>query len=190
MEFACAADVVLELAEIGKHVPKRPPGIAAGRPVIVVLALPADVDQAVDRRRSAQRPAARPVDLAARSCAAPARFGSASSRPGGTWSSRSRSECESMDRCPAGPASSSRTEWRAVRGQAVGEDASGGARARRSRSRRRSSDMGAGLRIRWVAFRSASLAKVGQMPVRGRRGCVRRAWGRQGFASPRPKPRR
>ena len=62
-----AANVVLELAKVRQHVVVAPAGVAERRPVVVVLALPADVDEPVDRARAAERAPARPVDLAARS---------------------------------------------------------------------------------------------------------------------------
>ncbi len=57
--------VVLELAEIGQHIAEGPSGIAARRPLVVVLGLAADVDEAVYGARTAQRLAAGPVDLPA-----------------------------------------------------------------------------------------------------------------------------
>ena len=56
--FALAADVVLELAEVRQHVGVAPAAVAERGPVVVVVAVAADVDEAVDRARAAQRPAA------------------------------------------------------------------------------------------------------------------------------------
>ena len=57
--FVGAALLVLGLLEIGQHVLIAPAGIAALAPAIVILVLAADVQQAVDRTRSAQHLAAR-----------------------------------------------------------------------------------------------------------------------------------
>src|SRR5207244_12608090 len=46
------------------HVSITPTGIAERGPLIVVLALAANVDEAVDRRRAPERATARPIDLA------------------------------------------------------------------------------------------------------------------------------
>ncbi len=62
--FARAAHVVLEAAEPRQHVGERPARVAKRGPRVVVLALTADGDQSVDRRRAAERAAARPVHLA------------------------------------------------------------------------------------------------------------------------------
>ena len=62
--LARAADVVLELAEVRQHVGVAPARIAERGPVVVVVAMAADVDEPVDRARPAERAAARPVDLA------------------------------------------------------------------------------------------------------------------------------
>ena len=64
VEFACAAHVVLELAEIGQHVGEAPSGIAERRPMVVIVALAANVDESIDRRRAAQRAPARPIHVA------------------------------------------------------------------------------------------------------------------------------
>ncbi|CUI27591.1 Uncharacterised protein [Achromobacter xylosoxidans] len=61
---ARAEVVVLELAEVGQAFLPAPARVAGGGPGIVVLALAADVDQAVDGAGAAQRAAARPVDAA------------------------------------------------------------------------------------------------------------------------------
>ena len=52
--------LVLGAAEIGQHIVVRPPGVAELAPQIEILALPADVDQPVDRARPAQHLASRP----------------------------------------------------------------------------------------------------------------------------------
>jgi hypothetical protein len=57
--------VVLRLAEIRENVVITPPDIAELSPEVEVLGLAADVDQAVDRARSAQDLASRSDDLAA-----------------------------------------------------------------------------------------------------------------------------
>ena len=59
MEIVGAAHLVLGLLEIGQHVVKAPALIAALAPAVVILVLAADVEQAVDRTRSAQHLAAR-----------------------------------------------------------------------------------------------------------------------------------
>src|SRR6516225_4400970 len=58
-----AALLILGAPEIRQHVGKAPAGIAELPPVIVVLVLAADVEQVVDRTRSAQHFAARLNDL-------------------------------------------------------------------------------------------------------------------------------
>ena len=60
-----AALVVLGLAEVRQHVLVAPAGVAELAPVVEVLGLAADVDQAVDRARSAEHLAARRDDVAA-----------------------------------------------------------------------------------------------------------------------------
>src|SRR5262249_52890340 len=57
--------IVLRLAEVRQHVRVAPPGVAEIAPVVVVLALAADVDRAVDRAGAAQHLAARLRDGAA-----------------------------------------------------------------------------------------------------------------------------
>ncbi len=64
MKFVGAAFLILGLAEIRQHVVIRPAGVAELAPEIEILALAADVDQAVDRRRAAQGLAAWPGDPA------------------------------------------------------------------------------------------------------------------------------
>src|SRR5205085_4127711 len=64
MESALALDGVLEALEIGKNVCVAPAGVAGCGPGVVVLALAADGDQAIDRTRASQRFSPRPVDLA------------------------------------------------------------------------------------------------------------------------------
>ena len=63
--FARAAHVVLELAKPGQDVGEAPPRVARRGPGVVVLALPADRYQAVDGGAAAERAAAGPVHLAA-----------------------------------------------------------------------------------------------------------------------------
>lgn len=65
MQRACATGVVLAADEIGKNVLSAPAFIAECGPVIVVCRLSANVDEAVDRTRSAERPAPWPIDPAA-----------------------------------------------------------------------------------------------------------------------------
>src|SRR5215831_15397033 len=50
---ACAARVVLRLDEVRQHIAPAPAGISERRPAIVVFALAANVDEAVDRARAA-----------------------------------------------------------------------------------------------------------------------------------------
>jgi hypothetical protein len=64
MEIIGAARLVLGAPKIRQHVGKTPAGIAELAPMIVVLVLAADIEQAVDRARSAQHLAARLDDLA------------------------------------------------------------------------------------------------------------------------------
>ena len=64
VKFVRAAHVVLELAKVRQHVSIAPTGISKRGPLVVVLALAANVDEAVDRRRAPERATARPVDLA------------------------------------------------------------------------------------------------------------------------------
>ena len=64
VKFVGAALVVLRLAEIGQHVVKAPAGIAELPPVVEVLRLAADIDQAVDRARAAENLSARRDDIA------------------------------------------------------------------------------------------------------------------------------
>ena len=59
------ADAALQPLEIGQHVRIAPAAIAELRPGVEILALAAVVDVAVDRRRAAERLAARRVDAAA-----------------------------------------------------------------------------------------------------------------------------
>src|SRR5712692_8983231 len=56
---------VLSLLEVWQHVVSAPAAIAELPPMVEILGLAADVDEAVDRRRSAQHPAARIGDRAA-----------------------------------------------------------------------------------------------------------------------------
>ena len=64
VEIIAAALLILGAPEIGQHVGKAPAGITELPPMIVILVLAADVEQAVDRTRSAQHLAARLDDLA------------------------------------------------------------------------------------------------------------------------------
>ena len=59
-----AALLVFGLLEIGQHVVKAPAGVAVLAPAIVILVLAANIEQAVDRTRSAQHLAARLKHLA------------------------------------------------------------------------------------------------------------------------------
>ena len=65
VEFAVAALVALGTFEIGQAVVVRPAFIAQRGPVVVVLTLATDVNQAIDGTAAAQRLAAWPIDLAA-----------------------------------------------------------------------------------------------------------------------------
>jgi hypothetical protein len=49
VQLACAAGLILGAAEIRQHVIERPAGIAELAPVVEVLRLATDIDQAVDR---------------------------------------------------------------------------------------------------------------------------------------------
>ena len=60
-----AAALILGLLEVGQKVVEAPAGVAQLAPVIEILLLAADVDQAVDRRRAAQHLAPRPGHLPA-----------------------------------------------------------------------------------------------------------------------------
>jgi hypothetical protein len=62
MEGARTALVALGLDEVRQHIVITPAVVAERGPMVVVFALPADVDQAVDRARSTKGLAARPVD--------------------------------------------------------------------------------------------------------------------------------
>src|SRR5579862_1954593 len=62
-QLTALAFPILGLAEIRQAIVPRPATIAELRPVVVILGLPADVDQAVDRRRAADHPAPRVDDL-------------------------------------------------------------------------------------------------------------------------------
>src|SRR5690606_2241550 len=59
MKLAGACMMLFDILEDGQHVIPAPAGIALGRPTVVVGRLPAHVDHAVDRRATAQHPAAR-----------------------------------------------------------------------------------------------------------------------------------
>ena len=59
--------VVLGFLEIGQHIAERPAAISRRCPVVIVEPVPAHVDHAVDRARSAQHLAARNIDRALRS---------------------------------------------------------------------------------------------------------------------------
>ena len=62
---ASAARLILGALEVGEDVVVAPPRIAELAPMVEVLLLAADVDQAVDRGRAAEHLAARPGDAAA-----------------------------------------------------------------------------------------------------------------------------
>src|SRR6266566_1580538 len=64
VEVVAAATLIFGAPEIGQHVGKAPAGIAELPPMIVILVLAADIEQTVDRTRSAQHLAARLDDLA------------------------------------------------------------------------------------------------------------------------------
>src|SRR5438046_2929196 len=64
VEVVAAATLILGAPEIGQHVGEAPAGIAELPPMIVILVLAADLEQTVDRTRSAQHLAARLDDLA------------------------------------------------------------------------------------------------------------------------------
>src|SRR5579883_3184249 len=64
MERIGAALLILGSLEIGQHVLEAPAEIAELAPVIEILLLPADIDEAVDRARPDQHPAARLDDAA------------------------------------------------------------------------------------------------------------------------------
>src|SRR3984893_6333026 len=55
-----AARLVLRASEIGQHIVERPAGIAELAPMVEIFGLAADIDHAVDRRRTAEHLAARP----------------------------------------------------------------------------------------------------------------------------------
>ncbi|MHC2409557.1 hypothetical protein ACVJGC_002148 [Bradyrhizobium diazoefficiens] len=59
-----AARLALGLLEIGQHVVIAPAGVAALAPAVIVLVLAANIEQAVDRARAAQRLTARLEHLA------------------------------------------------------------------------------------------------------------------------------
>src|ERR1700722_8461658 len=63
MQIVGAALLILGALEVGQYVLKRPAGVTELPPVIVVLMLAADVEQAVDRARSAHHLAAWLDDL-------------------------------------------------------------------------------------------------------------------------------
>src|SRR5262249_56623457 len=58
-----AALLIFGARKMGKHLAKAPAGIAELPPMIVILVLAADIEQAVDRARSAEHFAARLDDL-------------------------------------------------------------------------------------------------------------------------------
>ena len=58
-----AALLIFGAPKIGQHLGKAPAGIAELPPMVVILVLAADIEQAVDRTRSAQHFAARLDDL-------------------------------------------------------------------------------------------------------------------------------
>ena len=58
-----AALLILGLTEVGQHLLIAPAGVAEVAPAIVVLALSTDIEETVDRRRSAEHFAARLRDL-------------------------------------------------------------------------------------------------------------------------------
>ncbi len=62
MEIVSAALLVFRFLEIRQNVFKTPSAVAMLAPAIIILVLPADIKQAVDRTRSAQNLAARLKD--------------------------------------------------------------------------------------------------------------------------------
>ena len=82
VEVVGAALVVLGLAEVGQHIIVAPAGVAELAPMVEVLGLAADVDQSVDRARSAERFAARRDDVAAMALRPAARSGNTSCNAG------------------------------------------------------------------------------------------------------------
>ncbi len=161
VELAFTALVALEPPEVRQHVGPRPAGIALGRPLIVVLRLAADVDEAVDRRAAAQSLAPRPIHACVHSSSARARCRSPSCRPGGTSSCHSRSARGSRGNRPRDPLPAA--EPCCGRRKSIGSRArSRPCQRRRSRSRMRKSGrawrsgrgIDRGRRARFVAFRS------------------------------------
>src|SRR5580704_5679553 len=65
MNFSVFSGPVLSLLEVRQHIVPAPAAIAELRPMIEILRLAADVAKAVDRRRTAEHPAARIDDRAA-----------------------------------------------------------------------------------------------------------------------------
>src|SRR5215218_218744 len=63
MQIVGATLLIFRLAKVGQHVVKTPAGIAELPPVVEILRLPANVEQAVNRARSAQHFSARLDDL-------------------------------------------------------------------------------------------------------------------------------
>ena len=64
VQIVFAALLVLGAAEIGQHVTECPAGVAELAPVVEIFLLAADIEEAVDRARTAQHLAARLDDLA------------------------------------------------------------------------------------------------------------------------------
>jgi hypothetical protein len=64
MQFALASGLVFGAPEIRQHIVERPAGVAKLAPLVEVLRLAADIDQAVDRGRTAKHLAARPEHAA------------------------------------------------------------------------------------------------------------------------------
>ena len=64
VQFIRAALLVLGAPEVGQHILEAPAGIAELPPVVVILGLTANIEQAIDRTGAAQHFAARLDDLA------------------------------------------------------------------------------------------------------------------------------
>src|SRR5947207_8175753 len=64
VELVAATRLVLGALEIRQHVVERPAGIAELAPMVEILGLSTNIDHAVDRGRTAEHLAARPVDAA------------------------------------------------------------------------------------------------------------------------------
>src|SRR5690606_8932116 len=63
MELIGAADIVLSLAEIGKHIRKTPAGAAKVGPAVIIAAVTTGVDHAIEAARAAEYPTLQPSEL-------------------------------------------------------------------------------------------------------------------------------